>query len=79
MSDVTLVIDELEIEGVPAAHRFDVAAGLSEELTRLITELGVPASLAAGEPPRIAEAVDHTASPHALGAAVARAIYGGWS
>jgi hypothetical protein len=76
-----LHIEEVVLHGFNPRERYTVGDSVQQELTRLITERGVPSSLIA---PRTSEQLDagifHASSnlrPHTLGAQVARAVYGG--
>lgn len=76
-----LHIEEVVLHGFNPRGRYAVGDAIQHELTRLLTERGLPTSLIA---PRASEQLDagafHTAPnsrPHALGAQVARAVYGG--
>jgi hypothetical protein len=72
-------IGELVLEGVSPADHLRIGTALEGELTRLLRERGLPAALHAGVH---LEAVDAgpispppTATPAALGGAVAAAVY----
>lgn len=80
-ASVSLHIEEVVLHGFDPRGRYAVADAVQHELTRLLTERGVPPSL--GEA-RGAERLDagsfHPARdtrPQALGAQLARAVYGG--
>lgn len=75
---VRVHIQELELEGVDPAGRFELARGLEQELVRLFTDRGVPARLQAGEAGVPSGVAMHGLSPHDLGRAVALAMYEGW-
>jgi hypothetical protein len=45
---IELQIGELILHGIPAALRRDVAAAIEQELTRLLSERGLPPELAQG-------------------------------
>lgn len=81
-ANVELHIEELLLQGFPPAARHRIGVALARELTRLLTEEGVPASLAAGgDSPRLnAEPFQfaHDAQPDAVGVQIARAVYGGF-
>ncbi|MBJ6762767.1 hypothetical protein JGU66_18540 [Myxococcaceae bacterium JPH2] len=78
---IALHIDELVLQGVPAAHRHRVAEALREELSRLLGEQGLPAHVdASALASRLARGpltVTPGASPEAMGTSVARALYSG--
>ena len=75
---ITVSIEELEIEGLPAAGRVELARGLQEELSRLLVERGMPAGLAAGDAGRPPVVGGPGLGAADLGRAVARALYEGW-
>jgi hypothetical protein len=77
-SAIAVNIGELQIEGLDAAGRFDVARGLQQELARLLAETGVPRGLLAGEAGRPATLDSGAVAPADLGRALARALYEGW-
>jgi hypothetical protein len=76
---VTIRIDELVLRGVRPGDRHRVAGAITAELTRLLTERGVPSGLArtasldriAGNPVR----VPPRSSPRLLGQRLAGALY----
>lgn len=78
---IALHIDELVLHGVPAAHRQRVGEALRQELTRLLSEGGLPTSLSAGGAVPRLEAGSVTvrpgAAPEAMGSQVAQAVYSG--
>ncbi|WP_342376207.1 hypothetical protein NVS55_33765 [Myxococcus stipitatus] len=80
MSLLQLDIEELELEGLEPAGRFEFARGLESELARLVLDGGVPAGLLAGRGALapLAVAPPPAAAPADLGRAVARALYEGW-
>ena len=78
VSAVTLGIGELEIEGIDPGSRFDVARGLELELTKLLTEKGIPQGLLSGDAGRTPVVRSAGLAPADLGRAVARAMYEGW-
>ena len=43
--NIELYIEELVLHGFSPHHRYDIAAAVEAELTRLFTEQGIPASL----------------------------------
>ena len=78
---VRLHIEEVVLHGFNQRERYTVGDSVQQELTRLMTERGVPSSLIA---PRTSKQLDagafHVAPnsrPEGLGAQVARAVYGG--
>jgi hypothetical protein len=78
---IALHIDQLVLHGVPAAHRQHVGEALRQELSRLLSEGGLPAGLATGGAvPRLEAgniAVTPGAAPRAMGSQIAQAIYSG--
>ena len=78
-SAIDLHIDELILRDVPYAQRQRIAAAIEQELTRLLTERGVPPSLARGGfVPRIKlddVQVAAGAKPAAIGNRIAQNIY----
>jgi hypothetical protein len=75
---VRLHIDELELDGLDPAIRFDVARGLEGELVRLFSERGVPPGLRAPAATCPAVVLGGAVAPIDLGRAVARALFEGW-
>ncbi|HZT60726.1 MAG TPA: hypothetical protein VFA21_19125 [Pyrinomonadaceae bacterium] len=79
--NVELHIGELLLEGFPPAERHHIGDALARELTRLLTEEGVPPSLASfGEGVRIDAGQFRSeggAEPDQVGAQIARSVYGG--
>ncbi|MBZ4400711.1 hypothetical protein OWM54_07380 [Myxococcus sp. MISCRS1] len=76
---ICLHIDELVLHGVPASHREQVGEAVRVELTRLLTERGLPQGLS-GAVPRVDAGAIHTrphAAPQSLGVQVAQAVYAG--
>jgi hypothetical protein len=80
-SRIELHIEELILHGFPPAARHHIGDALVRELTRLLTEEGVPPSLAAGgESARLNGGTfqsTHDTPVEAIGAQIARAVYGG--
>ena len=76
---VRVVVDvgELVLHGFPPADRYAVGDAVRAELTRLVTDGGVPDAWAGGTARLDAGQVQVGATPDATGAAVARAVYGG--
>ena len=80
---IDLQIDELVVEGVSTADRHTISEAVERELTRLFAEQGVPPAITYRS--EIAEVdggglePDPTSNADAIGARVARAIYGGLS
>jgi hypothetical protein len=75
-----LHVEELVLDGFPAGARYGIGDALATELTRLLTERGVPPAF------RVAASIDRAAAtvhlppaarPEAVGASVGRAVYGG--
>ena len=78
--NVTLHIEALVLHGFAPGDRHAIAAGLQDELTRLLSEQGLPRAFE-GESnlPRIdggAIAVNPSSDPRGLGRHVARSILG---
>lgn len=80
-ASISLHIEEVVLHGFDPRGRYAVADAVRHELTRLLTERGLPPSRGTA---RGAERLDagsfHTARdtrPQALGAQLARAVYGG--
>lgn len=80
-ASVRLHIEEVVLHGFDPRGRYSVGDAVQHELTRLLTEHGLPTALFEA---RGAEQLDagtfdsaRDARPHALGAQVARAVYGG--
>jgi hypothetical protein len=78
---VRLHIEEVVLHGFNPRERYTIGDSVQQELTRLMTDRGVPSLLDA---PRSAERLDPgtfhvtpNSRPPALGAQVARAVYGG--
>jgi hypothetical protein len=79
--NLELEIEELVLDGFPAAQKDRIARAVHRELERLFAERGVPPSLeAGGNVARLDggsfEAAQN-ASPESIGAQVARGLYGG--
>ncbi len=78
---IELHIDELTLHGFPQLDRDQLDAAVRMELTRLLTERGVPAQLRQAVEvvalPANALTVASTASASTLGVRIAQAIYGG--
>lgn len=77
---LNLSIEELELEGIDPAGRFEFARGLESELAQLVLNEGVPPGLLAGRAELAPLSVEPpaAAAPADLGRAVARALYAGW-
>ena len=80
-ADVRLRIDKVLLDGFPAADRDGIAAALAAELSRLLTERGLPPALTAGgEVPSLdggAFDLDPGLDAEAIGRRVAGAVYDG--
>ena len=80
-ASLRLHIEEVVLHGFDPRGRYAVGDAVQRELTRLLTERGLPSSLgAAGAAERLDGGAFHAAPdsrPQALGAQVARAVYGG--
>ena len=77
---VSLEIDELVISGWPRSAAHDIGDAIQGELTRLLSDRGVPAPMR--RPMRIGSldagsvATVHNAQPAAIGTQIAGAVYG---
>jgi hypothetical protein len=80
-ANVELHIEELVLHGFAAADRYRIGEMVERELARLFAEEGIPATLAGGlEAPHLDAGAFHVAAnskAEAVGAEVARAVYGG--
>ncbi len=80
-SRVELHVETLIFEGLEVRDRAGVARAVERELARLLAELGVPAGRAMAEGARAVDAGSAAVAANrpadALGARVARAVYGG--
>jgi hypothetical protein len=78
---IDLHIEELVLEGFPASDRHRIGAAVERELTRLLTERGLPPGLAAGGETARIDGGSFEAKPggraEAVGRQVAGAVYGG--
>jgi hypothetical protein len=78
---VDLQINELILHGFSVADRHTIGEAVERELTRLLTEQGVPPTLLHENETAELDGglldADPTSNPDAIGAGVARAIYGG--
>jgi len=81
--NVRLHIEELVLDGFPPGDRYRIAAAVEVELTRLLTERGVPPGLASGGAVPSLDGgsfgVAPEARPDRIGAQVAQSVYGGMS
>ncbi|HYP21340.1 MAG TPA: hypothetical protein VEY08_14810 [Chloroflexia bacterium] len=79
--NIELDIEELVLHGFAAADQHLIGAAVKSELARLFAERGVPTLLArGGEAPHLDAGlfqVAPSATPTAIGAQVAQAVYGG--
>ena len=79
--NVELHIEELVLHGFPPDHRHGISEAFEHELSRLFTEQGVPPSLSrGGDIPRLdagAFQMNPELGTDAVGARVARTVYGG--
>jgi hypothetical protein len=77
---VRVHIEELVLHGFPANSRYSIGDATQQELTRLLTERGVPQRMSeAGETARVNAGsfqVKQDARPNVIGALVANAVYG---
>ncbi|MGL5941713.1 MAG: hypothetical protein ACRC2S_15280 [Waterburya sp.] len=80
-SNIELEIEELILHGFPVGDRDRIGMAVQQELTRLITEEGIPTSLAqGGEIPRLDGGTFNLASgvkAEVVGTQIAQSIYGG--
>lgn len=78
--NIDLQIDELILRDLPYRNRQRIAAALKCELTRLITEQGLPPTLAqGGNIPQIDIrnlSIPTHAKPNVIGVEIARQVYG---
>jgi hypothetical protein len=74
-------IEELVLDGLPPADAQGVGAAVERELSRLLTERGIPGHLLQGQAPQLIDAGAFarslSATPPAVGGEIARAVYGG--
>jgi hypothetical protein len=82
-SNLELHIEELVLHGFVPSDRYRIGEAVKRELTRLFAEQGTPSSLARGrEVARLDGGVFEVwpySRAEAIGAQVARAVYGGLS
>ncbi len=83
MKNVELRIDELVLHGFAPGDRHRIGAAVERELSRLFADKGTPPSLARGGSIERLDGGAFEAKPgsgaEAIGARVARAVYGGLS
>ncbi|GET39211.1 hypothetical protein [Microseira wollei] len=81
MNNIELHIEELVLHGMGGSDRYLIGEALQQELTRLLSEKGLPPSLAqGGEIARINAGefeMKSGAKPEAIGIQIAHKIYGG--
>ena len=81
MNNIELHIEELILHGMAGSDRYLIGEAIQQELTRLLSEKGLPPSLAqGGEIARInagAFEMKSGAKPQAIGIQIAQKIYGG--
>jgi hypothetical protein len=81
--NIELHIERLVLHGIAPGERYRVGAAVERELARLIEERGVPDQLTrGGDVARLdggSFAIEPGMAADALGAAIARAVYGGMS
>jgi hypothetical protein len=81
--DIELHVEELVLHGFEPGDRYGIGQAVEQELGRLLAELGTPPSLArTGEVPHLDGGSFETkpgSGVEAIGAQVARAVYGGLS
>ena len=79
--NIDLQIDELVLHGFPAKHGHGIGDAVRHELTRVLSENGVPRSLAAsGDVTRLdggTFVVPREATQMTIGTQIAQAVYGG--
>ena len=79
--NVALHIDELVLHGFARGDRHAIAEGLRRELAQLMTEHGLPPTLAQGIDARqisgLSFAVPAQARPERVGAEIAKSVWGG--
>lgn len=82
-SSVELRIEELVLHGFEPGHHYRIGEAAEHELSRLFTEQGTPPSLARGHEIERVDGGEFEVKPdttvEAVGAQVARAVYGGLS
>lgn len=82
-ADINLHIETLVLEGLPVSHREQVKAGVVTELTRLLSEQGLPPSFSQAQPMVQVDGGRFTVTPHAapetLSAQIAAQIHQGLS
>lgn len=86
-TDIELHIEELLLDGFPRDDRAAIAAALQQELTRLLTEEGIPrslyATLKAGQGGQVevgrlnasAREISPTQKAETIGSQIARSVY----
>lgn len=72
-----LSIDEVVLHGFTPVDRRRVSAGLGEELHRLLSQDGLPASLSGGDSLDAGRVEIAPGDDRATGRSIARGIYGG--
>lgn len=81
--NIELEIEKLILEGFKIRNRYRIGAAIKQELTRLLTEKGIPQNLTqGGEVPSLeggAFKVNANAKPETIGRQIAQSIYGGFS
>ena len=79
--NVDLHIEELVLHGFSPGDRHAIAEGLQGELTRLLTDQGLPRGLAAGASRETLDAAPFAVTtgsrPEVIGAQVAHSVYEG--
>ena len=80
--EVELYIEELVLRGFAGGDRHEIRAAVQQELTRLLTEQGIPPSLMEGRSIARLDGgsveVAPDATPEVIGTQIARSIYGGF-
>jgi len=78
--EVDIRIDELVLHGFPHGDRYRIARGIEKELTRLISEDGIPAAFTRNADRPVLDAgpidIESGTRPDVVGSRVARAVYG---
>lgn len=78
--DISITIDQLILNGIPAGDRQHIAAALSAELEHSFRELGVPAGLVSRPQQHVVTAPQSSGqSAEGIGASVAQAMYRAWA
>ncbi|GAB2895414.1 hypothetical protein [Streptomyces mayteni] len=73
--NVELIIGELVLDGFPPAHADRITESFRRELTRLVTEHGVPLTTPADELGAVLPELPRHLPPHRLGEELARTVH----